>query len=310
MDTTWLKIFRAVAELGSFTAAGQRLGFTQSAVSRQISALEDNFGTQLFDRHPRGARLTEQGRHVLGHADVALSRLDAARRDIAALRELATGRLRLGSFATAGVRLVPQAIADFRDTHPGVLLSHREGYSRELAGEVRAGDLDLAVVNSYADRLPELGPLNLTHLLDETVLVALPQHHELAGQGMLRLEQLADESWVAGRPSPAETLISACLRKGFEPRVEFVAREWTAKFGFVAAGLGLTLVPALAAKAVREDIVLTALHPDDAPVRAVYAASAEGTARSAAATAFLPFLTRAISSAVPAGLTRGETDHD
>ncbi|WP_419998424.1 LysR family transcriptional regulator [Streptomyces boninensis] len=293
MDTAWLEVFRSVARHGSFTAAGAELGYTQSAVSRQVSALEAEFGAALFDRLPRGVRLTDAGRTALAHAGAALERLDAARRDLAAQRGLAAGRLRLGAFATAGAALVPRAIAGFRTDHPDVDITHTEGYSRDHVTALQAGDLDLAVVSGYADRLAAFAPVDLTHLLDEPVLVALPADHRLARRRTLRLAELADEPWIAGSTDASETLISACLREGFQPRIDIVAREWIAKFGFVAAGFGITLVPALAAGALPPGLALVALRAQDAPVRSVYAAAPRGTARPPAVSGFLPYLRRA-----------------
>ncbi|MFC7218615.1 LysR family transcriptional regulator [Streptomyces polyrhachis] len=293
MDTGWLRVFCAVARHGSFTAAGVELGFTQSAVSRQIGALEAEFGAPLFDRLPRGVRLTEPGAHALAHAQAALDRLAAARRDLAALGEGRMGRLRLGSFATAGAALVPRALTAFRAARPGVAVSHREGYSREHVAALCGGELDLAVVSGYAEEVAAFDGVVLSRLLDEQVLVAMPTGHRLAGRRTLRLAELADEPWIAGSALAQDTLISACLRKGFQPRIEVVAREWVAKFGFTAAGFGLTLVPELAAGALPPGLVLRPLHSDDAPVRTVYAASARGVARSAAAEAFVPLLREA-----------------
>jgi DNA-binding transcriptional LysR family regulator len=297
MDTAWLEVFRAVARHGSFTAAGAELGFTQSAVSRQIAALEAEFGAPLFDRLPRGVRLTQQGRRALGHAAAALDRLADAHRDLAALDRLTAGRLRLGSFATADAALVPRALAAFAVDHPGVHVTHVEGYSRDHVAALESGDLDLALVSGYPEQSATYAAVELTHLLDETVLVALPAGHRLAGSAdggsrgrPLRLADLAGESWVAGSQAPEETLISACLRRGFRPRIDFVAREWTAKFGFVAAGLGLTLVPALAAGALPRGVTLAALHPDDAPVRTVHTATPRGTAHPPSVGGFLPYL--------------------
>ncbi|GGO91446.1 LysR family transcriptional regulator [Wenjunlia tyrosinilytica] len=289
-------MLREVARRGSFTAGGQALGFTQSAVSRQVSALEDELGTRLFDRLPRGVRLTEEGRAALVHAEAALERLDAARRDIAALRGLAAGRLRMGAFPTAETELVPRATAAFRTAHPAVSVGVTEGPTHELVGLLRTGEIDLAVITAHPDRVAELPPLALRHLLDDPILVAPPQRHPLAHRGVLGLGELAEETWIADGDTAEETLLSACLRKGFRPRIDYVAREWTAKQGFVAAGLAITLVPSLASSAVRPDIVLAALHPDDAPIRAVYTATAPGVAASASVEGFVPFLVEAAAA--------------
>lgn len=291
METGWLEVFRAVADTGSFTAAAGQLGYTQSAVSRQIAALETDLGAVLFDRLPRGARLTEAGRRLIDHTGPVLDRLDVARRELSDLRDLTSGRLRVGAFPTADADLVPRALAEFRATHPDIEVLHRDELTTELVAALRAGDLDLAVINGYPDRIATLEGIELVHLWDEPILVALPLGHRLANRRTVRLIELAGEDWIAASTDPRETLISAFLRQDFRPTVTYTIADWTAKLGFVAAGLGVTLVPALGATGIRPDLRLVSLHREDAPVRGVYAASI-GAGDSAAA--FVPYLRRAV----------------
>ncbi|MFJ4188794.1 LysR family transcriptional regulator [Kitasatospora sp. NPDC089509] len=293
MDMAWLDVFRTVAHLGSFTAAGERLGFTQSAVSRQIATLEAELGAPLFDRLARGVRLTEHGRALLPHAEALLERLDTTRRDLVALTELSAGRLRVGAFDSANAALVPGALAAFHAAHPQVETTLTEGLTADLLERLAEGAIDLAVVASYAER-PEdaydTERFDLHPLLDDPVLVALPRGHRLAGRRRLRLAELADEPWIAARRHPETTLLAACLRSGFRPRIEYAVAAWTAKLGLVAAGLGPTLIPSLAARAVRPDVVLIPLHPQDTPVRRVCTATRRGHRVTPAVTGFLGHL--------------------
>lgn len=289
MDLLWLRVFREVAKSGSFTAAAEPLGFTQSAVSRQISALEQEIGVPLFDRLPRGVRLTAQGRSLLGHAEAVLDRMSLARRDLQALADLAFGRIAVGAFSTAEVALVPRALAAFTAAYPGVVVELSEGLSGAQLDRVRAGRIDLAVVSSTAGPALETSQVELHHLLDEPMLVALPADHPLANQDRpLTLAELAAEDWIAGSSRLEETLFGA--PGPLEPRIRWVAKEWTAKLGLVAAGLGATLVPALAAPGVRRDVHLAALAEGELPFRPVYAATARGATPAPATTAFLDML--------------------
>ncbi|MEU0936354.1 MULTISPECIES: LysR substrate-binding domain-containing protein [unclassified Embleya] len=281
----WLRVFLVVAEAESFTAAGTELGYTQSAVSRQVSALEDEVGSALFDRLPRGVRLTDAGRALLPRARTVLDQVDEARRDLAALRGLASGRVRVGAFATAGAVLVPRTVAAFRAAHPGVALTLDEGLTRRLLSRIAADELDVAVVGGAG--ADASAGATLHPLLDEPMLVALPRSHPLAGRRHVRPAELADAEWIAGSARPEDTLLGPYLREGFAPRIVFVAADWIAKQGLVAAGLGVTLVPALAAPALRSDLALVSLRRDGAPVRKVYAATRDGVTPSAATEAFL-----------------------
>ncbi|UUU21773.1 LysR family transcriptional regulator [Streptomyces sp. DSM 40750] len=299
VNTVWLRVFLEVARHGSFTVAARALGWTQSAVSRQISSLEAALGgAPLFDRLPRGVRLTEAGRVLVPRAEAVAEVLHGAGRELAALREVAGGRLRFGAFATADAALVPRALASFRARHPGVRLTREEGFTPVLLDRLAAGHLDLAVVSTTGGA--PLGSYALHHLLDESLYVAVPAGHPLADRpGPVRLGQLADADWISGSPRPEGTLLDAALRQGFRPRVAHVVGEWTAKLGYVATGLGVTLVPALAAESVRPDVVLLPVLDTGAPARAVYAATVRGRSESAAAEAFIGVL-REVVGEIPA----------
>jgi DNA-binding transcriptional LysR family regulator len=291
VDTALFAIFQEVARRGSFTGAAEELGYTQSAVSRQIAVLEKEVGAELFDRLPRGVRLTHEGHCLLPHAQAVTERLATARDDLRALGDIAAGRLRVGAFPTADAALLPRAVAAFRAAYPKVAFQLAEGLVRDHVAHLLAGDLDLAVVTSATPST--FNGLDLRHLLDDPMLVAMPAGHPMAGRPTLRLADLADEDWIAGSSRPEETLISSALQAGFRPRISYVVGEWTAKQGMVAAGLGITLIPSIAAGTARSDIALAVLHPDDSPVRAIYAATPHGITGPPAMTAFLDYLSNA-----------------
>lgn len=290
MQLESFEVFRTVARLGSVTAAARALGYTQSAVSRQIGVLEAQTGARLFDRRPRGVTLTEAGRCLLPHAEAVLDRLVTARTELASLLGLSGGRIRIGAFPTAVAALVPRAIAAFRAAYPEVSVGLVEGLTPALVARLQAGDADVAVVSAPPDQ--PLDGAELHHLLDEQLLVAVPSGHRLARRRRVRLADLAGEAFIAGSATAETTLLRATLPSGFRPRIDIVAAEWTGKLGCVAAGLGVALVPELAVRARPADIVLLRLHPDDAAPRRVFAATAPGRVVGAAVHAFVDELRR------------------
>jgi DNA-binding transcriptional LysR family regulator len=291
MDILLLRTFSEVARHGSITGAARALGYTQSAVSRQVATLEANSGARLLDRRARGVELTEHGRTLLPHAEALLARLEAARHDLEAVGRLDGGHLRIGAFPTANAALIPLAMADFASTHPSVSLSLIEGSTRRQLGGLEAADVDLAVISAFPAQSLHSERFELTHLLDDVMLVALPPSHRLAGRESLRLVELAGESWIAaGASDDSRALSPLRLEPESEPRIDFVVGEWTAKLGLVAAGLGITLVPSLAAAAIRADIALVSLRADERSRRRVYAATARGRTRPPAAEAFTEIL--------------------
>jgi DNA-binding transcriptional LysR family regulator len=281
-----LRILRAVADGGSFTAAAASLGYTQSAVSRKVGARDAAAGAPLFERAPRGVRVTEAGRVLLGHAAAVLDQVGAAERDLAGLRTLASGRVRLGAFATSVAALVPRAVAAFRARHPGVSVALREGISGSLLRRVVSGSADLAVVGALpGSALEEDDRVAVEPLMEDPLLLAVGLDHPLARRRIVDVDSLAAEVWVAGSTDPKETLLGAWRWSSWEPEVRYVAREWTAKLGLVAAGLGVTLVPSLAATAVRRDVALLRLRSDQPATRSIFLATRARADASPAATA-------------------------
>jgi DNA-binding transcriptional LysR family regulator len=265
LDVRRLRVLREVAAHGSFSAAADALAFTQPAVSRQIATLEAEAGARLVDRTARGVRLTPAGELLVEHADAILGRLATAESQLEALAELDAGRLRLGSFATAGATLTALSIAAFAEAHPGVELRLIEGRSTETLPLLAAGEIDLAVVTDASGDAP--ADVELEHLMDDPFYAALPLGHPLASEPELRIEDLRDETWIEGRHC-ADALLKTAHAAGFEPRIAFDCAEWLGKQGLVAAGVGITLIPTLALGTVRDGLVLRSLGPEG-PVRRV-----------------------------------------
>ncbi|WP_066372034.1 LysR family transcriptional regulator [Herbidospora mongoliensis] len=271
-DTDALRLIDAVARLGSFTAAAVELQYTQSAVSRRVAALEVRAGGPLFERLPRGVRLTPAGATLHRHTRDVLERLQRAGEELAAIHRGTGGRLRVGAFATANAALVPAALKDYRAEFPDVDTTLIEGMTGHLVEQLDLGAIDVAVVSDYPAGLEAPPSIALEPLLEEEFLVGLPADHRLASQQVIDLRDLRDDNWIEGaRPGQGLMLAAACAAAGFTPRVGMRVGEWTGKLGFVAAGLGVTLVPALATQGMRPDLVLRPIARQ-APRRTVFAA--------------------------------------
>ncbi|MFB9685689.1 LysR family transcriptional regulator [Amycolatopsis plumensis] len=247
-----LRVFREVAERGTLTAAAAALGYTQSAVSRQIASLERVAGTSVLERRPDGVRLTAAGTIVLRRAIAVLGEIDAAGRELAGLPAEA-GTVRLGWFPSAGAVLVPRAVAELRRTHAGVTVITREGTTPVLVRALRAGTLDLAVLGSVPPFRPpdaETPALRLETLAERTLRLAVPAGHPLAGAGPVDVADLRGQRWIAGPSAGEETLMGVWPGLDERPEIAHTARDWLAKLSLVAAGCGLTTVPASLAGAV------------------------------------------------------------
>ena len=277
LDVRRMRVLREVAVRGSFSAAAEALSFTQSAVSQQIAALEREAGTTLVQRNARGVRLTAAGEAVVRHAEAIMARLAEAEAELEAIAGLRGGRLRLAAFESAAATLMPPAIADFRGKHPAVELSMSLYEPEASIPLLRSGELDLVLDFDSAAARADDGILRV-HLLEDPMYLALPLDHPLAHRRRVRLADLAAEPWVAGTADcECNKLISrACAVAGYEPRVAFETDDYTAMQGFVAAGVGVSLIAELGLTTVRDDIVVRDLGRDT-PIRQIYAATlAEG----------------------------------
>jgi DNA-binding transcriptional LysR family regulator len=288
LNVARLKVLDEVARRGSFSAAADALDYTQSAISQQIAALEQEAGMTLLERHPRGVSLTAAGQTLVGHAEGILARLESAEAALGAIAGLRGGRLRMASFPTAGATLMPLAIATFRARHPDIELTLAEGEPEQIAPRLRAGELDLALLFEFGDSAGT-DELTRVELLEDPLYLALPREHKLATKRKLRLEDLRGEAWVqTSSSSPcARQVVRSCHAAGFEPNVAFESDDYQTVQGLVAAGVGVALIPELALNpVVREDIAIRALSPRP-PVRQVVAATPAGARLLPAAPAML-----------------------
>ena len=180
---------------GSFSDAAEALSYSQSAVSQAIATLEGETGAPLIERSRGGVRPTAAGAALAGHVGGILARMETAEDEIAAIAAGRGGRLRTASFPTAGATLMPQAIAGFRASHPGVEVTLAEGEPEEIAPRLRAGEFDLALLFEFegvGDRLT--AGLRRFDLLDDPLHLALPVEHRLAKRRTApRLADLRDE---------------------------------------------------------------------------------------------------------------------
>ncbi len=292
LNTSRLNVFREVVAHGSFSAAADALSYSQSAVSQAIATLEGELGVSLIERNRGGVRATAAGAALNGHIGGILAQMETAEAEIAAIAAGHGGQLRMASFPTAGATLMPQAIAAFRASHPGVDVTLAEGEPEEIAPRLRAGEFDLVLLFEFEGVGERLGAgIRRFELLEDPLHLTLRSDHPLAQRKQLRLEDLRRESWIqTSAASPcARHVVRSCHGAGFEPSVSFESDDYQTVQGLVAAGVGVALIPQLALSTVRPDIRVRALHPQS-PVRKVLAATPRGAAVTPALTTMLDIL--------------------
>ncbi|MEU3483020.1 LysR family transcriptional regulator [Streptomyces sp. NPDC033754] len=276
LDVRRMQILRAVVTSGSVTSAAAELGYTPSAVSQQVSVLEREAGIALLERVGRGVRPTAAGLLLTQYAETVSRNLTEAEAALADLRAGRTGSLAVRYFGSVGPSLVAPALTRLRREHPGIRLDLTLLDAREALPEVARGDADVAiVVRPREDAVPGL---RLVHLLDDEYLAALPPGHPLAARRVLDLAELAAEPWVGSEPQGPclDVVLGACAEAGFSPDFVAASEDYATALGFVAAGLGVGLVPRLGAGGGRRTDVALRRVRNPRPVRAVQAAVRDG----------------------------------
>ncbi|MGW1750507.1 LysR family transcriptional regulator [Streptomyces sp. NPDC002092] len=293
ISSTGLRVLRQIAESGSFTAAATRLGYTQSAVSRQAASLERSAGTALFERRPDGVRLTPAGLTLLRHARTILDCLTAAERDLTGTVSR-TELVRLGLFLSAGAAILPSSLTRLAATDPQITVTTTEGTTPSLIRALRAGSIDLAVLTSRPPHRPldgESPRLHVETVADTELVVAVPSTGEFAGRTAVHVDELVDAPWIAAPASHAEPLLGVWPGLPGRPDIVHCARDWLTKLQLVAGGFGVTTVPSRLSPVLPPGVSL--LHVEGAPpeIRRVLVARLPGRPTPA-----IMAVTRAIAS--------------
>jgi molybdate transport repressor ModE-like protein len=271
-----LRVLREVAQSGSFSASARALGYTQSAVSRQIAGLEAHFGRPLVERRRDGSVLTPAGARLLERASRALDELDAAQRELDA-PGAGRGPVRLGAFPTAIAGLLPAVLTALRDD--GLTVTVREASTPALALALRAGTLDLGVLAQTPPFRPpdgEAPPLELTVLAERELVLAVGERHPFAARGAVEVTELEDQVWIAGRGGRGDTGVGVWPGVAGRPDVRYVVSDWLARLELVAAGLGITTLAPVAAPALPPGVRTVAVRGEPHETRRLVLARRAG----------------------------------
>ncbi|ONG54045.1 LysR family transcriptional regulator [Pseudoroseomonas deserti] len=248
MDLRRLRAFVTLAEEGSVTRGAERLGMQQPQLTRLLRGMEAKFGTLLMERLPRGVRPTEAGTALLTEARQVLAKVEGLRGAVDRAARGEQGHLAIGFTGSAALHpLVPRTLRQFRTAFPAVSLTLEEAATQELVEALLQERVDAAFVRSDIIGMPEV---RVESILDEPMLAALPPGHPLAREESqpLPLARLAPEAFVLyhrpPRPGLYEPIITACRAAAFDPHVVQEAPQLPSTLSLVAAGFGVSLVPA------------------------------------------------------------------
>jgi DNA-binding transcriptional LysR family regulator len=296
-DVQRLRAFTLVLDLGSISAAAAVLGYTQSAVSQQLAALEREVGTALVDRSRRPLHATPAGELMRPHAKRVLAAVSGAEAAVDDLRG-GTRRLRLAAFTSALSSFIPAAVRDLRRAHPQLVVQVLQLETHEAVEHLAGGDADVAVVHYIPGvAVPETAGLQQRQLLVDDLYVVLPQAHRLARRDTVSIADLEQEPMILPRAdTPAGRFRSLvehlCAQAGFAPRVAYELDDLPAVQAFVAAGIGVVPMHGLTLGTVPLGATARALAERPAGSRTI-----EALARSAARTPVIEELLERLADA-------------
>lgn len=248
MDPHLLRTFVTVSRCGSFSTAARELGYTQSAVSQHIAALESDLGAILLLRRPVAP--TDVGVRLLEHAGPLLLRLDAARADIARLTAAPAAHITIGASPLALSSRFTRTLADLRQTQPRLEVTVRVLGREAIPREVATATLDLGLIDGMAApndplHLADVGPLTAMVIAEQPLAVVLPARHPLARRAGLRLVDLADARWIdaPGTAISLTQLRTASGSDGYRASLRYEGTDLRGLIALVAAEHGLALLP-------------------------------------------------------------------
>ena len=298
MNLEYLRIFHAVAETGSVTAGAERLASSQPGISRQLRRLERNLRTRLFDRQPRGVKLTEAGELLLGCARRIFAVEAEAQQVLAELQGLQRGQLRVGASLTIGAYLLPQAVTAFHRAYPGIQVQVAIANTREVHERLISGQLDLALTEGLVES--EL-LASVTFAEDELLAIA-PPGHRLLSQNKVTAAALCREGLILREEGSGTRAVieRALARRHLSVKPIMSLGSTGAIKAAVRCGAGLAIVSGLAVETELRTGELAHLRIGDLSMRrSLHQVMVRGQSPSRAAAAFMQLLSQAASAPPP-----------
>lgn len=237
MELRQFLAFKEVVERGGFTRAANHLHLTQSAVSQQVKALEDELGTALLHRVCRQVRLTDAGQVFLAHARQILDQVEDAQSEVAEVVGGVKGKCRIACIPSIAPRILPHLIMAFRQTFPDVEIQTQVGSETQLLSWLKEGSVDVCITGLAA----ACEEVEHKSIMQEQFVLSVPVEHHFAGRKHIKLEELFSEELIMLPSSSPVTswFADLCRGVGFEPDVVFESADLGTRLGMVAAGLGI-----------------------------------------------------------------------
>lgn len=263
-DFVTIRALSLIEQNRSVTKTSESLGYSQPAISQRLARAEQRLGLQLIKRQGNTVTLTEAGQVLADVAPRIEDALEDARLGLSDLATLRTGSLTLSGPPSVSATFVPVVLGNLQEARPGVQVSYIEAEPSEARDLMRERRIDVAVTCTYpGEPEPSVSGMFQLPLFRDSMFAIMPSSHPLAGQNVVDLAALRDDAWIAGCPLCRGFTVKLCNDQGFNPRVAFATDNYAAVVGFVARGLGVSIVPALVLRtvAIPDSVVIREIAP-------------------------------------------------
>ncbi|WP_340010624.1 LysR substrate-binding domain-containing protein [Paenibacillus sp. FSL H7-0690] len=289
MNLLKYQIFSKVVEIGSITKTGEILNLTQSAISHALSSLEAEFGLCLLIRNRSGIRLTNDGERLIPHIREILQLNEKLNQEVAALKGVEIGTVKIGTFSSVSIQWMPQIIKQFQNQFPHIEIKLLDGNYSEIEEWIADGTADLGFVN-----LPTRDAFHVLPLQKDRMVCIMWQNHPLERQSTIRLEQLIDEPFImpiAGCDTDVKRIFS---QNKLTPTIKYELEDDHAIIAMVQNGLGLSILPEMILSHLPDNVCYRPLEGEY--YRSIGIAAASIKNASPAAKKLIEFITQWITN--------------
>ncbi|WP_183720358.1 LysR family transcriptional regulator [Rhizobium sp. BK060] len=288
MDIGRLRALRELSIRKTMAAVAEALHVSPSAVSQQISLLEDEVGIRLVERRGRGVVMTPAGYQLVQRAERILIEVEAAKADIAELKSVVSGELRVAAFPSVAAAVIPEVVFDLAQRYPHLTIQFDEMEPAESVAALRSWQTDVAIIDDLNMPPGALDPnFETIFLMEDVFNVMVPNEHRLSGQPTVSLGELRDERWAIDTASDTYTkmLVEACQDVGFKPNIVSRCKGFEVTVALIRKGYGISIVPGLRASNDLDDVWVCRVVPEIR--RRIFIAFRREEKRSPALQAFL-----------------------
>ncbi|MFE1599266.1 LysR family transcriptional regulator [Methylobacterium sp. ID0610] len=292
MDFARLRTLRELSLRKTMASVADALLISPSAVSQQIALLEAEVGIELVERRGRGVSLTPAGERLVEHASRIIAIVEEAKTDLAELKRIVAGELRVAAFPSAAASLIPPTIVSMAAAYPALRTTFVELEPAEGLAALRAWQTDLAIVDDLTTETMPPGPsVEMVHLLDDTLYVLMPPSHPLAERPFVTLPELSDQRFALDTSIDdySGVIVRACRQAGFEPIINGKCHGFEVVRALIVAGCSISIQPGLHLRNGADGLVFKAIRPTIR--RSISVAYRAGEGRNPAIRAFVSDLT-------------------